>query len=432
MNVTALLQSGLFWTIVGTLAALMGTYIAFRQYRHSRIAIQGAHTDTPGLPAGIELGSAVEELDTERDWVAAQVEAINGARRTVCLCLHTLHSSSESWKAKLVNAALAEAKKRSVGIRVLAAANPEKLSGAYELVADLGIELRFAEEIKHYDLRFLKADSGVAVLGVAAPDLEEGKYRASHSWAVLRSISLCEALERDFQRMWLSFNSVPFARYSAETIRRLGSVPSTKLAADLGLDYRVVQELATQGSMADLSKGYVLVFHGKSCSGKSSLMLLLERDYGARCLDLRDLCLPHIDRYGMDQIKGPVLTNIYKEMLAIFESNEYDAVEVRPEHSDVILPKVFDIVAKKNLHPLLIHCNVSVNSATTRNLRRAEQVPVEIILDQAEWESRNTFRSICDSAKVDVIEIASDRPAHDCFRQLKASLTTHRGGSDIH
>jgi predicted kinase len=428
MNVTALLQSGLFWTIVGTLAAIMGTYVAFRQYRQSRTAIQGAHTDTPGLSTAVELGSAVEELDTEHDWVAAQVEAINGARGTVSLCLHTLHSSSESWKAKLVNAALADAKKRSVEIRVLAAANPEKLSGAYELVADLGIELRFAEEIKHYDLRFLKADSGVAVLGVAAPDLKEGKYRASHSWAVLRSISLCEALERDFQRMWLSFNSVPFARYSAETIRRLGSVPSTKLAADLGLDYQVVQELATQGSMADLSKGYVLVFHGKSCSGKSSLMLRLEWDYGARCLDLRDLCLPHIDRYGMDQIKGPVLSNIYKEMLAIFESNEYDAVEVRPEHSDVILPKVFDIVAKKNLHPLLIHCNVSVNSATTRNFRRAKQVPVEIILDQAEWESRNTFRSICDSAGVDVIEIAGDHPADDCFCQLKASLNTHRGG----
>lgn len=147
--IVQILSSGEFWTAIGSLAALGGLWRALRGKRN-QAEDSGSIANT---------GQNVDELDDVEEFIDSQVELINNASIAVSLCLHTVHGSSENWKAKRVNEALITAKSKGLLVRVLAGTGPEQIQGAYELAEKGGIDVRLNPELLHSDLRFLRTDA---------------------------------------------------------------------------------------------------------------------------------------------------------------------------------------------------------------------------------------------------------------------------------
>ncbi|MCZ7625105.1 MAG: hypothetical protein C3F12_04575 [Candidatus Methylomirabilota bacterium] len=188
--VLGILTSGVFWAAVAALAAVGGLFLTWWLGRW--------HREQP------LTGRSVDELPDEKTFVDSQEAAINNARIAISLCLHTVHASDVNWKAQRINRALAEARKRGLTVRVLAGTGQGQLPGAYELQEGNDIDVRLNPEMLHSDLRFLKVDAAETLVGVANTTPAVSSYLPSHSWALLKTMALADALEREFQRLWIS------------------------------------------------------------------------------------------------------------------------------------------------------------------------------------------------------------------------------------
>ena len=185
----------------------------------------------------------VRELPTRSQYIDAEVTAIEGAREKGLLYVNMVRASDASQDAQKINAALAKAKHNGVSIRVLVADGVDRLAGARELVREAGVEVRLTQALHFTEMRFLKVDSDLVVIGVSMDARRSDSYDPSDSWATVRSIACGEMFEREFERLWTS--AEPFDEYRDKMIARaLREHPGNEALASqtLGLPLADVHE----------------------------------------------------------------------------------------------------------------------------------------------------------------------------------------------
>lgn len=392
-----ILTSGEFWAAVTALAAVGGLILTWWLARR-----RGEQPPT---------GRSVDELPDEKVFVDSQEAAINNARIAISLCLHTVHASDANWKAQKINRALAAARKRGLTVRVLAGTGQTQLPGAYELQERNDIDVRLNPEMLHSDLRFLKIDAVDTLVGIADPTPETSSYSPSHSWAVLRTTTLADALEREFQRLWISSAARDLYAYCAEYVAPLQErIPASKLAHDLGLpDPNFLSQFYRRPTFDALAGNRTFIFHGKAGSGKTTLMRHLSRRLTARRLDLEDFVLPLVFRYGNENVFGDRVRDLYRDVLEHAAGTHYDLIETGSEFPETVLPGLFESIRRRGLTPVLVYCNVAAAEAHLRNSRRARPVPAEVLQQQIVDESLGTFRQICAEASVEIVEVSTEQ-----------------------
>lgn len=399
-------------TAVGSMAGVGSLFLGWRQHRKSK--------SSKKTPTGLN----VDELPDERAFVDSQVRAIDAGVIAVGLCLHTVHSSAANWKAQRVNAALAAAKKRGLTVRVIAGTGEAQFLGAHELQELHNVDVRLNPELLHSDLRFLKVDANETLIGIADKVRNDSEYSPSHSWAVLNTTTLADALEREFQRLWLSPASRDLFEFCMEHIGPLRDrIPAAKLAADLGLkDVLFVSQLYQRPAFATATGNRAFIFHGKAGSGKSTLMRHLWRRFGGHRLDLEDFVLPLVFRYGNENVVGSRVKEMYQEVVNHSEQVPHDLIETGSDLVGSVLPPLFQSIRRHGKTPVVVHCDVALGEAQRRNAARARPVPIEVLQAQDEEEGRGTFRQVCADAKVQLIEVSTQQGISTTVDRLASAV----------
>lgn len=405
-----LVTSEVFWAAIGALAAIVGIIIAWRHWSSSR---ESQQLPTPRVAA----------LKDEQDSVQCQVEAILKARTAVSLGLHTLHTSETNWKAKRINSALAEAQKRGLTVRILTSWGPQQVAGAYEIAEQLGVQVRLVPELQHSDLRFLKVDADMLVLGLADVEKTDAQYIPSHSWGQIRSHVLGQIIERELQRLWLTPSSQTFQQFCVDYISsQLQLVPATRLSEDLNVPVQFVNRFRQTKTFRRVMGPYVLVFHGKANSGKSTLIDQLSRHFAAKSLDLIHFVLPYVFRYGNEEVVDDQVKAMYHEMLGHCEGQQYDIIETGSDYPDYVLPTVFRTIVKYQFKPVVVYCQLPYDEALQRNERRTRPVPISVLSNQEKEEQSGKLDPICKDHGVPLIRVDTASSTAAVFNGLLAEL----------
>lgn len=407
----SLLSSAEFWTAVGSIATFIAAFIAWRSLRQN---VQlSASASVPALTP----------LKDEEEFVKAQEKVIQQSKFSITLCLHTIHSSSATWKAKRINEALLAAQGRGLTVRIVTGQGSTQLSGAYEIVEQFGIDLRLVPELVHSDLRFLQSDGEVLVLGFADASMDKEGYFPSHAWASLNNTALSFALEREFRRLWHDPTSKSLREFCVEYIpNQLQAIPMPKLSKDLGLPVSFVNQFYHPNTLLEKLRSKVIVFHGKAGSGKSTLIRRLSNTFPLRTLDLIHFVLPLVYKYGNANLVGDNIKTIYDDMLECYEDNDFHLIETGSDFPDYVLPKLFSLIHQHGRTPLLVHCQIGIDEARNRNQARARPVPTSVLLDQDKAETSTMFKDICKQFSAPIITVNTAQTIDATFSQILAQV----------
>lgn len=403
------MDASLIWTIIGAFAGIIGAYYTYISVRNSK------------YKSKVEQANFTKFID-EEDFVNAQVNIIGHAKYSVLLCLHTANESSINWKAEKINNALAKAKMNGIHVCVLTSSGSKQLSGAFELSVKNKIELRMSSELRYSDLRFLLVDSKVSILGLSETDYNNPEYSPSKSWGQVNSESLAGLLNQKFYQIWFSDTSKSFISYFDYFIEKNGKTISPSVLAkemNIPVDF-IVKRLTSQRPL--FKPNEVFVFHGKSGSGKSTLISRLAKDYSLKELDIINLVLPYVEKYGNENVANEMVKSLYQDLLKNVAEFDFDIIETGTELPNYLLPELFKILKKKNRVVKLVYCKTDLKMATKRNRKRYRQVPAAVLKEQDLLETSGAFREICNQNNIEIITLDTNQEFNTTYSKLKKDL----------
>lgn len=398
-------------TTIGVIATSIGSYYAYTSNKHQN----GTKSKTP----------KISKFENEEEFVNVQIKLIKNAKNSVLLCLHTANVSSKNWKADKINKALVGARSRGVQVCVLTSAGAKQLSGAYELFVKHHINFRMIPELRCSDLRFLIVDLKSIVLGFSDTDYHSPEYAPSQSWGKIDSLALAEMLKIRFYQLWFDNTSYSFFGYLNHFLaeQNKGNNSPSVISKEIGIPTDFIINSIKNHSNRRLQKNdYVFVFHGKSASGKSQLINYLSDDFQLKELDLVHLVLPYVEKYGNENVTNVFIKDIYTDLLNHVSEYEFDIIETGSELVDFLLPKLFDILQKKNKKIKFIYCKADIKTSTQRNSKRFRPVPESIIAEQEKAEASEVYKQICSDYNIEVITIDTTKDLSTTYTELKTKL----------
>jgi len=161
-----------------------------------------------------------------------------------------------------------------------------------------------------------------------------------------------------------------------------------------------------------------LIFTGISGAGKTKLVGKLAEEYHLRVVDVFEYVKPYIEKYGSTKVKGGILKKPYKDLISDLPNLNFDILEIASDWPDEFLPQ---IIKKLKVKPILIFCDVSLETSLERNRKRNRVVPEQTLRDQARFD-HGFYKKLASDFGVELIIIDNEKPISDSCQDLKNKL----------
>jgi predicted kinase len=160
--------------------------------------------------------------------------------------------------------------------------------------------------------------------------------------------------------------------------------------------------------MSNMLKKRTYVFHGKSASGKSTLIRKLSSTLGLSQLQLDPFVLPLVSHQGNENVVGLRIREMFNQVTAHVAQIPYDLIETGVDFAESVLPCLFQAILYHQRIPVLVHFDISLDDVLRRNATRERPVPVKVLLFQNEVEGRGIFKQICRDMGVRILILGSE------------------------
>lgn len=167
------------------------------------------------------------------------------------------------------------------------------------------------------------------------------------------------------------------------------------------------------------------VFHGKSASGKSTLIRKLSSTLGLSQLQLDPFVLPLVSRYGNENVVGNLIRQMFDEVTAHVAQTPYDLIETGADFAGSLLPNLFQAIRRQRRTPVLVHFDISLDDVLQRNAARERPVPVKVLHFQNEVEEQGFFKQICRDMGIEILILGSE-PIEEAVERFVSFVTQHQ------